>query len=174
VLTGDAGHFKDPAPGRGIGDAFLQADALAPAIVDGLGGSEKELDKGMARFGRWRDKEFAEYYWFGCDMGAGGPLPAVLPEIVRGLQAQGQADLVLETVSHRRKPSRLMTPPRVLTAAGRLLRRGGADRAAMLRETGTLLARDMRRRWRNRRPAYADSAVRRDSGPTEIEHSAVA
>ena len=27
VLTGDAGHFKDPGPGRGIGDAFIQADA---------------------------------------------------------------------------------------------------------------------------------------------------
>jgi flavin-dependent dehydrogenase len=48
VLTGDAGHFKDPAPGRGIGDAFLQADALAPRIVEGLGGSERELDGAMA------------------------------------------------------------------------------------------------------------------------------
>src|SRR5207248_777077 len=39
VLVGDAGHFKDPAAGRGIGDAFLQVDALAPTIVEGLGGT---------------------------------------------------------------------------------------------------------------------------------------
>ena len=31
VLSGDAGHFKSPSPGRGIGDAFLQADSLATA-----------------------------------------------------------------------------------------------------------------------------------------------
>jgi len=36
VLTGDAGHFKDPAPGRGIGDAFLQAERLAPTIASAL------------------------------------------------------------------------------------------------------------------------------------------
>jgi flavin-dependent dehydrogenase len=28
VLVGDAGHFKDPTPGQGIGDAFRQVDVL--------------------------------------------------------------------------------------------------------------------------------------------------
>jgi flavin-dependent dehydrogenase len=36
VLVGDAGHFKDPSAGRGIGDAFLQVEALVPAILTGL------------------------------------------------------------------------------------------------------------------------------------------
>jgi flavin-dependent dehydrogenase len=174
VLTGDAGHFKDPAPGRGIGDAFLQADALAPAIVEGLGGSDRELDKAMGRFWRWRDKEFAEYYWFGCDLGAGGPVPAVLPEMARALKAKGKAGLLFEATNHRRRPSRILTPPRLLAAVGRLLRRPGS-RAAVLRETGSLMARDMRRRFRNRRPVYAEQrGVVRDSGPTEVEDSVAA
>ena len=30
VLVGDAGHFTDPTPGQGIGDALRQTDRLAP------------------------------------------------------------------------------------------------------------------------------------------------
>jgi flavin-dependent dehydrogenase len=174
VLTGDAGHFKDPAPGRGIGDAFLQSDALAPAILEGLGGSERELDDAMARWGRWRDKEFAEHYWFGCDMGAAGPLPAVLPEIARGLQSRGKAGLILELTSHRAKPSEVFIP-RLPGATARLLARRGSDRAEILREVGTILARDVRRRWLNLRPAYAeDDATAGDAGATEVEDSVAA
>ncbi|MGQ0743379.1 MAG: FAD-dependent oxidoreductase [Acidimicrobiales bacterium] len=33
ALVGDAGHFKDPAPGQGISDALRQAEALALALV---------------------------------------------------------------------------------------------------------------------------------------------
>ena len=33
VLTGDAGHFKDPTPAQGIADAFVQAERLAGVIA---------------------------------------------------------------------------------------------------------------------------------------------
>jgi flavin-dependent dehydrogenase len=149
VLTGDAGHFKDPAPGRGIGDAFLQAEALAPAIVEGL---EGDLDEAMARWGRWRDDEFAEHYWLACDLGRSGTLPAVLPEIFRDLHERDEVDGFLELLNHRAKPSEVLTPPRLLKATGKVLTRRG--RLAHLREVATLVGDDMRRRRLNRRPAY--------------------
>jgi 2-polyprenyl-6-methoxyphenol hydroxylase-like FAD-dependent oxidoreductase len=157
VLTGDAGHFKDPAPGRGIGDAFRQADALAPAIAAGLDGSDRELDRAMARWGRWRDREFAQHYWFANDMSESGAVPAVLVEIVRRLNEQGNAGTFLDLLNHRVRPSQLLTPARLLGATSRVMRNERGRRRAILREVGELLGREARRRWLNHRPAYAAS-----------------
>jgi flavin-dependent dehydrogenase len=154
VLTGDAGHFKDPGPGRGIADAFLQADALAPALVAGLEGSPEHLDKAMKRWGRWRDQEFGEHYWFAVDAGRSGELPVLLPEIVRDLDARGQAALFFDLVNHRARPSELATPPRVMRATRRTLARRRGERLSVLRDVAGLGAEDLRRRWRNRRPVY--------------------
>ncbi len=123
VLSGDAGHFKSPAPGRGIGDAFLQADSLSAAILAALGGSDEALDRAMSRWGRRRDREFAEHYWLACDLEERGPVPTVLTEILRGLNDHGRGALFLELLSHRVRPSQLLSPPRVLGATRRLLAR---------------------------------------------------
>lgn len=155
VLSGDAGHFKSPAPGRGIGDAFLQADSLARALLGALGGSDQDRDEAMARWERRRNREFAEHYWLAGDLEEPGPVPAVLTEILRGLKDRGRAGVFLELLSHRTRPSQVLSPPRVLGATGRLLSRRGIHRRALLREIGSLGARDMRRRWLNRRPDYA-------------------
>jgi flavin-dependent dehydrogenase len=153
VLAGDAGHFKDPAPGRGIGDAFIQAEALVPAIAEGLEGADADLDAAMTRWGRWRDGEFAEHYWLACDLGRSGELPGVLPEIFRELRERGRVDDFLELLNHRKKPSEVLTPPRLIKATGRLLANGG-DRLASVREVAALAGDDVRRRRLNRRPAY--------------------
>ncbi len=169
VLTGDAGHFKDPCAGRGIGDAFCQAEALAPAILSGLGGSAHELDRALADWGRWRDRDFAEYYWFATDLGLPGQLPAVAPEVGRRMEAKGEFDVFMDIQNHRIKPSKVLTPRRLVGATGSLLARRGSDRVGVMREFGTLLGRDLRRRLLNRRPAYAASAAGGDAGPTEVE-----
>jgi len=153
VLVGDAGHFKDPAPGRGIGDAFLQADRLAPAIAAGLEESDRALDAAMTRWGRWRDDEFAEHYWLAIDLGKSGELPSVLPELFGDLRRQGQIDRFFDLLNHRSSPSQVLTPPRLAKATARLMGRRG--RLSVLREVGALGADEMRRRWRNRRPAYS-------------------
>ena len=114
----------------------------------------------MAEWGRWRDAQSAERYWFAADLGAAGRLPAVLPEIIRELNERGDGGSVLEVTSNRAQPSEVLTPPRLLAATGRLLARPGADRRRVLRETGTLLREDTRRRVRNRRPAYAPPPAR--------------
>jgi 2-polyprenyl-6-methoxyphenol hydroxylase-like FAD-dependent oxidoreductase len=175
ALVGDAGHFKDPAAGRGISDAFRQVDALAPAIARGLGGSSGDLDEAIAEWGRLRDREFEEHYWFGTDLGNAGKLPAVVPEVAGRLLAQGKFDLVLDLQNHRTKPSKVLTPPRLLAATARLLARRGTDRRALLREVGGLVGDDVRRRRLNKRPVYADaSPAAKDAGPTEIEDNAAA
>lgn len=174
VLAGDAGHFKDPSAGRGIGDAFRQVDSLAPAITAGLAGTDIDLDKAMTDWGRWRDREFAEHHWFAQDLGKAGHLPAVLPEILRGLHARGRIGEFVDLFAHRSTPSRVLTPPRLVRATGRLLIRRGVNRGALLKETWALVAEDARHRLRNRRPDYAaPGRAVEDAGPTEVEHTAV-
>jgi 2-polyprenyl-6-methoxyphenol hydroxylase-like FAD-dependent oxidoreductase len=155
VLTGDAGHFKSPAPGRGIGDAFLQAQSLAPAIADALEGPEETLDAATARWGRERKREFAEHYWLAYDLEEAGTVPAVLVEMMRRLQQQGQAGRFFDVLNHRARPSQVLTPPRVAGASARLLARRGTARRALLAEVGSLGVREARRRWLNARPVYA-------------------
>jgi len=169
VLVGDAGHFKDPTPAGGIQDAFRQAEALAPAIVAGIGGGSKALDDALSAWTRWRDRDAAEHYWLACNMGAAGTTPRVLPELMRRLHAQGKLDLFLDLLTHRTRPSRVLTPPRLFGATGRLLVRRGCDRRALLREVASLVAADAHRKRLNRRPSYVPSGASTDAGPTEAD-----
>jgi 2-polyprenyl-6-methoxyphenol hydroxylase-like FAD-dependent oxidoreductase len=175
VLVGDAGHFKDPTPGRGIADAFRQVDALAPAITAALAGSGREIDQAMSRWGRWRDEEFTSHYWYATDLGDSGEVPIVVPEMLRRLHARGKLGLLFEIQNHRIKPDQVGTPPRLLGAATRLLLRRGIERRRLLREVGALVTEDIRRRRLNKRPVFAESSpTAKDAGATEIEDAATA
>jgi flavin-dependent dehydrogenase len=168
VLAGDAGHFKDPSPGQGIQDAFRQVDALALAIRDGLQGSDEQLDRKLAAWGRWRDRDAAEHYWFAVDTGKAGPLPLVVPEITRRLVQQGKSDQLIDIFNHRVSPSEVLTPQRLLGATGRLLRRGGCDRRQVLREVRGLIAEDIQRQRLNKHPEYVAAGESIDAGETEV------
>jgi len=154
VLVGDAGHFKDPAPAGGIQDALRQVENLAPRIRAELDASPTTLDQAMSRWGRWRDRDAAQYYWLACDMGAAGPVPAVVGEVLDRLLARGELGQFLDLMTHRSIPSQVLTPPRLLGATGRLLARRGCDRRALLREVGSLIASDAHRRRLNHWPNY--------------------
>jgi 2-polyprenyl-6-methoxyphenol hydroxylase-like FAD-dependent oxidoreductase len=169
VLVGDAGHFKDPAPGQGIQDAFRQVEALVPAITGAIGSVPSALDAALAGWARWRDGDAAEHYWLAVDLGRAGLAPAVLPEIGRRLSERGQLDQFLDLFNHRTAPSKVLTPPRLLAATGRLLARGGCDRRALLSEVGGLIAQDARRKRLARHPHYVPLAASADAGPTEVE-----
>ena len=58
ALVGDAGHHKDPITAQGMTDALLDAENLASAIVDGLGGS-LSIDAALAGYGQRRDRRAA-------------------------------------------------------------------------------------------------------------------
>jgi 2-polyprenyl-6-methoxyphenol hydroxylase-like FAD-dependent oxidoreductase len=152
VLVGDAGHFKDPAAGRGIGDAFTQADTVAGVIAGGMAGSDESLDHALVQWGRRRDAEFAEYYWLAVDVGKGGRVPAVLPELLRGLEARGRLDLFFELYLKRSLPSKVGTVPRLLAATTRVVKDRPGERRAILAEVAGLAADEVRRRRLNRRP----------------------
>ncbi len=153
ALVGDAGHFKDPAGGRGIGDAFLQVDALVPAIVDGLAGGRRELDVAMAGWGRWRDREFFEHYWLATDVGCAGAVASPLPQIVQRMLARDAHGPFIDLMSHRSRPSEVLSPGRAVLATAQLARRS-RDRRALASEVGALFAADGRRRWLRHRPVY--------------------
>lgn len=65
ALCGDAGLFKDYAPGLGISDAFRDARALASAILEGT-------DEALVRYWRERDVASYELYEFANDLGTPG------------------------------------------------------------------------------------------------------
>ena len=154
VLVGDAGHFKDPTPGQGITDAVRQAERLAAAIADGLGGS-RPIDRAMTRWWQWRDRDAREMAWFAGDLGQAGPVPPVLVEILLHLASdQAMVDRWFEVLSHRVRPSEILTPARLLGATGRLLRKGGRPPRRVLAETREIMGRDLSRRWRNHVPRY--------------------
>ena len=171
VLVGDAGYFKDPSGGQGIGDAFGQADRLAAVITRGLKGSDEALDRELEGWWRWRDKDAAGYYWFATDLGKAGPIPLPVPEIARRMFAQGQIGKFFNIIAHRIEPKKVLTPPRLFGATGRLLVRRGCDRRVLLREVGGLIGETVHRERLNRKPQYVPAAASADAGATEVEGS---
>jgi hypothetical protein len=93
-------------------------------------------------------------------------MPKVVPEMLSQLLAHDRFDLFLDLFTHRRRPSRVLSPPRLFGATSRLLARRGTDRRTVLREVGGLLAEDTRRRRLNRRPAFAAAAAA--TGDTDV------
>jgi 2-polyprenyl-6-methoxyphenol hydroxylase-like FAD-dependent oxidoreductase len=63
ALVGDAGLTMDPITGRGIADAFRQAELLADAVGDGWDGP-RPLDQALAGYQRQRDLEVLPMYEF--------------------------------------------------------------------------------------------------------------
>jgi 2-polyprenyl-6-methoxyphenol hydroxylase-like FAD-dependent oxidoreductase len=174
ALVGDAGHFKDVAPGQGIMDAFRQVEALAPVILGAFEGSDAQLDAAVAEWAQWRDRDAAEHYWLAVDFGSAGRMPAVVPEMMRRLDRRGDLDQVLNLVQHRTKPSRVFSPGRLLGATASLMvLPGGAERRTVLREVRDLMREDIRRRRLMQRPQFAAPDAHRDAGETEVAEAPV-
>jgi 2-polyprenyl-6-methoxyphenol hydroxylase-like FAD-dependent oxidoreductase len=174
ALAGDAGHFKDPAPGQGISDAFRQVEALAPVIVRAIHEPPERLDQELKAWARWRDGDAAEHYWLAADFGAAGRAPAVVVEATRRLYEDGRSDELVDVFLHRRKPSRVFAPALVLGATASALRRPGVDRGRVLRELRDVVVSDSRRRRLNRRPEFARPREHRDTGETEVAEEVAA
>lgn len=158
VLVGDSGHFKDPSAGRGIGDAFIQVERLAPAIVDSLGGSGTPIDEAMRDWGEWRNRRFEGHYWLATDLGRAGTFPSMVPEAIRRLEERGDLKPFFDIFSHRSRYYEVLSLRRLGAATLRMLASGRTSRPALLAEAAALLAREPRRRWINRHPAFEDEA----------------
>jgi 2-polyprenyl-6-methoxyphenol hydroxylase-like FAD-dependent oxidoreductase len=168
ALVGDAGQFKDPTPGQGMTDAFRQAEAMAPAIAGSIGGSDAEIDAALAAWARWRDRDAFEHHWMACDLGAAGRSPTLVPAMMGRLERQGEVEGFLNVIQHRLVPSKVFTPPRLLSTAAARVARGDGDRAGVLREVGQLVMTDARRKRLRRKPEFVDPVVHADAGETEV------
>jgi flavin-dependent dehydrogenase len=83
ALVGDAGHFKDPAPGQGIADAFRHAESLAEAVAAGL--DDGNLDRRLRAWWRSRDREAMQRHTWAHAFGSAGPAQHVIVELQRDL-----------------------------------------------------------------------------------------
>ncbi|MCV7257768.1 FAD-dependent oxidoreductase [Mycobacterium shimoidei] len=162
VLVGDAGHFKDPAPGQGISDAFRQTEKLATAIADGLGNNNP--DACTQRWWRWRDSDAYEMYWYARSLGAPGITPPLIRRVLRDIAADPDATrTLLQTLNHDVRPSQLYTPARLARAAARLIRDNPGQLVTTVKEiisAGKQNARQGRRR-RLRPPGMTEMAWER-------------
>lgn len=121
VLVGDAGHFKDPSPGQGIGDAFRQARRLADSIEAGLG--DTTPDEAMQRWWRWRDDDAYEMHWMASDFGTPGASTPFNTRLMKDIAGDPKAtQTLLRVLNHEVRPSQLFTTRRVARAAARALR----------------------------------------------------
>lgn len=158
VLVGDAGHFKDPTPGQGIADAFRQVEHLVPAIMGGLDGGG-ELDGRLREWGRWRDDDAWDMYWFAGTMGAPGPTSPLVHEMLRQIVARSDGpERFFRVLNHDLAPSELFTPRRALAAAGALMLNGKADRRVVGREMNSLIREEIAHHRARRRPHYMATA----------------
>jgi 2-polyprenyl-6-methoxyphenol hydroxylase-like FAD-dependent oxidoreductase len=167
ALVGDAGHFKDPSPGQGISDALRQSERLAEVIV-AAGGRHEETDAALARWWRWRDRDAAQMHWFASDLGGAGPVPVVFTELLRGLSREPDGlSRAVDVFNHRVAPRELLTPRRLATAAAHAVA-GGSPPRSVLREVRDVTAREVQRRWRDRRPLFADEEPVPEADPAAV------
>jgi flavin-dependent dehydrogenase len=155
VLAGDAGHFKDPTPGQGIADAFRQVERLAPAIRTGL--SRGTLDAQLESWGRWRDQDAWEMYWFATDIGAPGVTPPIVIEMIRQVVASPRGgERFLKVLDHDLAPSKVFSPWRAMSAAVSLAAHRSVPVRSVGRELGRMVHQEVSRARSRRQPVYAE------------------
>jgi menaquinone-9 beta-reductase len=158
ALLGDAGHFKDVTPGQGINDALRQAQRLAGALVYGLS-HPRRLAHALHAYWVWRDEDAQGMYWFGTDLGAAGPLPDLVAAMLRDVASrQGSRHALHEVLAHRRAPSTVLSPGRLLRVAAGTVLAGQIPARTAVREFAALAGTDVRRR--------AGAALRRSVAPS--------
>jgi menaquinone-9 beta-reductase len=150
VLTGDAGHFKDPTPGQGIADAFHHAETLTPLIAAHLG-SPTRLDAALQEWWRWRDADCVDMHRFAADLGAAGPTTPLVREVLRDIAADADGGVALAAVLNRDiRPAELFTTRRIGRAAIRGALAQPREIPAIAREFAAGARNEVRRGRRDR------------------------
>jgi flavin-dependent dehydrogenase len=170
ALIGDAGHFKDFVTGHGMTDAFLDAENLKEAILDGR-------EEAYLHYWRKRDVESLPLHYDSLQQGAvgfNGPLMRwVIDHVSRRPDLVDRPPLVFD---RKLPPDQIVPMPTMLKWMGEALLRGRFDvlsgflamgkstgaekkemaaRAALLEQAKAALARAPKAE-RTRRPELAD------------------
>lgn len=86
VLVGDAGFLKDPVTGRGVDDAFRDAEQVAGALDGWLCGRET-FEEAMAAFQRQRDEATRDAYQQTCFLAQMHEVTPEFLQVMAGAQA---------------------------------------------------------------------------------------
>ena len=159
VLIGDAGHFKDPVAGRGMGDALIQVDTLVSRVERGLAGRTFQLDSELTAWGRERDRTLSPHYWLAYDLSLPQTLPRAIVQLLDQWGESEAAGVVADVLCHQRDPREVLAPRRMLRAAAELARQEPASVPMIAHELALLACEEIRRRWRCRWPDYTESTT---------------
>jgi 2-polyprenyl-6-methoxyphenol hydroxylase-like FAD-dependent oxidoreductase len=91
ALVGDAGLVMDPITGQGIGHAFRDAELLADAVANGLGGRQP-LERALAGYAAARDRDALPMFEFTTDLASFGP-PRVEQRVLFAALAANPAEV---------------------------------------------------------------------------------
>jgi len=124
ALVGDVGLLLDPITGQGISQAFRDAELLADAVADGLGGI-RPLAEALRRYHRARDRAARPMYDFTARLAAVSPPTPAEIALFRALaRRQEDADMFVGALAGS-VPLRQFMSPRTMV---RLVGMGGSAR----------------------------------------------
>jgi flavin-dependent dehydrogenase len=118
ALVGDAGLLLDPITGQGIGHAFRDAELLADAVADGLGGI-RPLDQALGQYHRARDKAARPMYDFTARIAAlNPPAPAEIALFQALSQRQEDSDAFFGALTGAVPLREFMSPKNIIRLVG--------------------------------------------------------
>jgi flavin-dependent dehydrogenase len=118
ALVGDAGLLLDPITGQGIGHAFRDAELLADAVADGLGGI-RPLGDALGRYHRARDRAARPMYDFTVRLAAlAPPRPAEMALFQAIARRQEDADHFIGALTGSVPLREFMSPPTIVRLVG--------------------------------------------------------
>jgi flavin-dependent dehydrogenase len=118
ALVGDAGLVMDPVTGRGISDAFEQAEILSEAIISGLDGGPP-LEQKLAEYHSRRDAAALASYEMTLELASfASPRPEQLMLISALAGNQAEIDRFLGVLAGITSPAEYFTPGNMLRLIG--------------------------------------------------------
>jgi 2-polyprenyl-6-methoxyphenol hydroxylase-like FAD-dependent oxidoreductase len=118
ALVGDAGLLLDPITGQGISHAFRDAELLADAVADGLGGI-RPLAEALARYHRARDRAARPMYDFTARLaGVNPPGPAEMALFRALARRQEDSDMFLGVLAGSIPLRQFMSPRTMVRLVG--------------------------------------------------------
>jgi flavin-dependent dehydrogenase len=118
ALVGDAGLLLDPITGQGIGHAFRDAELLADAVADGLGGI-RPLGQALGQYHRARDKAARPMYDFTARLAAfNPPTPAEIALFQALSQRQEDSDAFFGALTGSVPLRDFMSPKNMIRLVG--------------------------------------------------------
>ena len=118
ALVGDAGLLLDPITGQGISHAFRDAELLADAVADGLGGI-RPLGEALRRYHRARDRAARPMYDFTARLAAVSPPTPAESALFRALaRRQEDADMFVGALAGSVPLRQFMSPRTMVRLVG--------------------------------------------------------